>query len=206
MRSSSRAPTTYVVDEARGVENPLGHVLPAHRRRHACRGGEALAAAESQAGGGALPPECRGHPVRRLCLGPCHPDRGRKADRRHRDRHGRRHHLHRRLPGRPSGPCRCRAGGRLCRHHRHCPHAGGAPVRGRTHQDPVWRGDGRDGRRRRCGLGGPDGRGGRGFRPARAALHADPHHPGPAGGDFRRGPDPASGLAASTWRPAAARC
>ena len=24
-------------------------------------------------------------------------------------------------------------------------------------------------------------------RPARAALHAHPHHPGPAGGDFRRG-------------------
>ena len=35
------APTNYVVDEARGVKNPVRHVLPAHRRGHACRGREA---------------------------------------------------------------------------------------------------------------------------------------------------------------------
>ena len=31
-------------------------------------------------------------------------------------------------------------------------------------------------------------------RPARAALHAHPHHPGAAGGDFRRGAEAAAGL------------
>ena len=32
-------------------------------------------------------------------------------------------HLHRRLPGRPSGPCRCGADGRLCRDQRYRAHA-----------------------------------------------------------------------------------
>ena len=46
-------------------------------------------------------------------------------------------HLHRRLPGRPSGPCRCGADGRLCRHRRHRAHAGRAAFRRRAHQDAV---------------------------------------------------------------------
>ena len=67
------APTTYVVDEARGVRDPVRHVLPAHRRRHACRGGEAVAAGESQAGGGALPSQRRRAPCSRLCQRACRP-------------------------------------------------------------------------------------------------------------------------------------
>ncbi len=41
---------------------------------------------------------------------------------------------------------------------------------------------------------------------ARAALDADAHHPGAARGDFRRGPEPAARRPASTSPPAAARC
>jgi cell division protein FtsA len=92
------APTTYVVDEARGVKNPSGMFCQ--------RIGVAMHAvavkpsplAEPQTGGGTLSSACGGEPVRRLCQRSVHPDRGRKADRRHGDRHGRRHHLHRRVP------------------------------------------------------------------------------------------------------------
>ena len=200
------APTAYVVDEARGVRNPSG--MFCQRIGVAMH---AVAVKPSPLQNLKLAVErCHlnvvGHAVLGLCLGPCHLDRGRKADRRHRDRHGRRLHLHRRVPGRPSGPCRCGADGRLHRHHRHRPHAGGAALRRRAGQDPVRRGAGRHGSRHRRGRRSPDGRGWRRGGAARAPLDADPHHPGAPGRDFRAKCRSACRRPASTSPRAAAPC
>ena len=129
------APTTYVVDEARGVRDPLGMFCQRIGVAMHAVGGEAVAAQQSEAGGRALPSQRRRHPVRALCQRPGDPDRGRKAARRHGHRHGRRRDLHRRLPRRPSGPCRCRADGRPAGDLRSGPHAGGADLGRRTRQD-----------------------------------------------------------------------
>ena len=70
------APTSYVVDEVRGVRGPLGHVLPAHRGCDARGRGPPEPAAESEARGRALPSRHRGVAVRRLCERRGHAYRG----------------------------------------------------------------------------------------------------------------------------------
>ena len=58
------APTTYVVDEARGVRDPSGMFCQRIGVAMHAVAVKPVAAAESQAGGGALPSQCRGHAVR----------------------------------------------------------------------------------------------------------------------------------------------
>ena len=91
-----------------------------------------------------------------LCQRPGHPDRGRKADRRHRDRHGRRHHLDRRVHGRPSGPCRCGAAWAGMSVTYDISQRAFRPAFRRPNGPRSLFGcrDGRDGRRRRCRVGG----------------------------------------------------
>ena len=86
------------------------------------------------------------------------------------------------------------------------PHAGRAALRGRTNQDALWRGAGRYRDRHRHGRRPPDGRGRRRICRARAALHAHAHRPAAAGRDFRRRCRRSCAPAASMSPPAAAPC
>ena len=54
------APTTYVVDEARGVKNPLGMFCQRIGVAMHAVAVKPIAPAEPQAGGGALPSQCGG--------------------------------------------------------------------------------------------------------------------------------------------------
>ena len=71
------APTDLCGGRGARGEEPVGHVLPAHRGGHACRGGQAVAPCRiSSWRWNAAICNVIGHPVRRLCLRPVHPDRG----------------------------------------------------------------------------------------------------------------------------------
>ncbi|MEJ0041979.1 MAG: cell division protein FtsA [Rhizomicrobium sp.] len=200
------APTTYVVDEARGVRNPLG--MFCQRIGVAMH---AVAVKPSPLNNLKLAVErCHlnvvGTQFGAYASGLATPDRRREAARRHRHRHGRRRHLHRGLPRRPSRACRRRADGRPAGHHRPRPHARGADLGRRARQDLIWRRPGRHGGRRRRHPARPDGRGGRGRRHPRPPAPCSPASSRP--GSKRPSASSSRGCApaASTWRRAAAPC
>ncbi len=105
-------PTGFSLDQTRGIQRSARHDRRRTRRRHARDRLRYRGRPQPDARHRALPPHDRGHRGHPLRGGPVGPGRRRGRDRRRPGRHGRRHHLGRRLRGRSPHPCGCRRGGR----------------------------------------------------------------------------------------------